>query len=221
MFLSINGDRRKLALVDGRALPWSPSPEGGVERRMLERIGGEVADATTIVRYAPGSRFPPHTHGLGEEFLVLSGTFSDEHGDYPQGTYVRNPPGSTHTPFSDPGCVILVKLRQMRSDETDTARVYPHERRWLAQSRPGVDLVPLYSNTRIQVCLLRLAPGAELPARHVTSGEELFVIEGSLDLLTRPRQTLHAWAWRRSPAIRQPGIRSTEGALLWTKRGHL
>jgi len=91
---------------------WASSPEGGVSRLMLDRVGDEVAVATSLVRYAPGSRFPAHDHALGEEFLVLEGVFADEHGRYPAGTYVRNPPGTRHAPFSDPGCLIWVKLRQ-------------------------------------------------------------------------------------------------------------
>lgn len=89
---------------------------------------GEVARATSIVRYSPGSRFSPHEHGGGEEFLVLEGVFSDEHGDDGPGTYVRNPVGSAHAPFSAAGCTILVKLRQM--DPAD-------------QSRPAVAMHPL------------------------------------------------------------------------------
>jgi len=221
MRLSINEDRRRLALVEGGTMAWLPSPQQGVERRMLERSGDEVADATTIVRYARRSRFPAHTHELGEEFLVLSGTFSDEHGDYPAGTYVRNPPGSAHAPHSDGGCVILVKLRQMRADESECVRVYPGERAWRAQPWPGVDSALLYANARIQVSLLRLAPGAGLPERRRMRGEEMFVIEGTVDLLTRSGQTLHPWAWRRSAERRQPAMRSAGGALLWLKRGHL
>src|SRR6185437_12868661 len=95
-------------------LPWIPSPTAGIERRLLDRIGGEVARATSLVRYAPNSSFPAHEHALGEEFFVLSGVFSDEHGDYGEGTYVRNPPRSHHTPRTLPGCTILVKLRQMK-----------------------------------------------------------------------------------------------------------
>src|SRR5918993_663748 len=93
-------------------LPWAPSPMAGVERRMLDRVGGEVARATSIVRYAPGSRFSAHAHGGGEEFLVLEGVFSDEHGDFPTGSYVRNPPTSRHTPGSESGCTLFVKLWQ-------------------------------------------------------------------------------------------------------------
>ena len=59
---------------------WVPSPMPGVTRMMLDRVGEEVARATSLVRYAPQSQFSPHAHGGGEEFLVLEGVFADEHG---------------------------------------------------------------------------------------------------------------------------------------------
>src|SRR6516165_7170873 len=62
--------------------------------RPVHRIGDEVARATSVVRYAPKSRFSAHIHGGGEEFLVLDGVFQDEHGDFPVGSYIRNPPTS-------------------------------------------------------------------------------------------------------------------------------
>jgi anti-sigma factor ChrR (cupin superfamily) len=80
-----------------------------------------VARATTIVRDAPQSRFSAHAHDRGEEFLVLDGVFADEHGIYPAGTYVRNPPGSSHAPYSDEDCTLFVKLRQFQPE--DLARV--------------------------------------------------------------------------------------------------
>lgn len=221
MALAINADRRALAAVDGRALPWIHSPESGVDRRMLERIGDEVALATTLVRYAPGSHFPPHVHERGEEFLVLQGTFSDESGDFVSGTYVRNPPGSRHAPFSREGCVILVKLRQMLGDEPEAVRVSPAQRRWLPTEDAGVSRARLYSNARTVVFLLRLEPGAELPAHASPGGEECFVIEGAVQLLPHATSTLGAWSWRRSAEARQPGMRSADGALVWIKRGHL
>jgi len=96
--MNLNSDFGARAAVHAARLDWTPSPIPGVDRRMLDRIGDEVARATSIVRYAPHSRFSPHTHGGGEEFLVLDGVFQDEHGDYPTGTYVRNPPATSHTP---------------------------------------------------------------------------------------------------------------------------
>src|SRR5271169_5577343 len=100
--MNLNSDFGARAAVHAARLEWTPSPIPGVDRRMLDRIGDEVARATSIVRYAPHSHFSPHTHGGGEEFLVLDGIFQDEHGDYPAGTYVRNPPTTSHTPAPKP-----------------------------------------------------------------------------------------------------------------------
>jgi len=220
MALAIHADRRLPALVDAQSLAWMPSPEPGVERRMLERSGDEVAVATSIVRYAPNSRFPEHTHALGEEFLVLAGTFSDGEGDYPTGTYVRNPAGSRHAPRSAGGCVIFVKLRQMQDDEPQRVRDHAAGRCWQRDFRPGIDRAALYANERQQVALLRMAPGATLPARETPGGEELLVIEGLIELPCDPLP--HGpWTWSRSAAARQPAIHSGSGALLWHKRGHL
>jgi anti-sigma factor ChrR (cupin superfamily) len=115
--MNINADYSQKVVLNHHDLPWIPSPELGIERRMLDRIGGEVAKATTIVRYQPGSKFPMHTHELGEEILVLEGSFSDEAGDYPAGTYIMNPPGSSHAPLSEFGCTLFVKLRHLGPDQ--------------------------------------------------------------------------------------------------------
>ena len=115
--MDVNSDFTTRAAVHAARLDWTPSPILGVDRRMLDRIGDEVARATSIVRYAPHSRFSAHTHGGGEEFLVLDGVFQDEHGDYPTGTYVRNSPATSHTPGSEPGCTLFVKLWQFEPDD--------------------------------------------------------------------------------------------------------
>src|SRR5256886_4887353 len=113
----INADFSTRVVLRPDELNWSPSPMSGVERKMLDRVGDEVARATSIVRYAPNSHFSAHAHGGGEEFLVLEGVFSDEHGDYPPGTYVRNPVGSRHTPHSDGGCTLFVKRSEEHTSE--------------------------------------------------------------------------------------------------------
>jgi anti-sigma factor ChrR (cupin superfamily) len=217
----INADRSQLAIVHGAELPWILSPQHGVERRMLERIGEEIALATSIVRYAPHSRFPAHTHELGEEFLVLEGTFSDEHGDYPTGSYVRNPPGSRHAAFSDPGCVILVKLRQMSGDESDTVRNFASNRAWQTDSTSGTERTLLYQNTRQSVELVRLRAGAKIASRNHPRGEELFVVEGCVRWQDDSSTTLHQWSWVRNPGSNHCPIISDVESLLWIKRGHL
>ncbi len=89
----------------------------GVERRLLDRRGAELARATSIVRYAPGSRFERHSHGGGEEILVLEGIFQDDHGTYPAGSWLGNPPGSIHRPWSEPGCTIWVKTGHLLASQ--------------------------------------------------------------------------------------------------------
>jgi hypothetical protein len=121
--MNLNSDFGVRVAVHAARLNWAPSPIPGVHRRMVDRIGDEVARATSIVRYAPHSRFAAHTHGGGEEFLVLEGVFQDEHGDYPAGTYVRNPPTTSHSPGSAPGCTIFVKLWQFDPDDRTPVRI--------------------------------------------------------------------------------------------------
>jgi anti-sigma factor ChrR (cupin superfamily) len=115
--MNLNGDWCQPVALQSAELPWEASPSPGVERRLLERIGDEVARATSVVRYSAGSRFARHGHGGGEEIFVLEGTFGDDQGLYPAGTYLRNPPGSAHAPFSESGCTLLVKLQQMHPDD--------------------------------------------------------------------------------------------------------
>ncbi len=217
----LHADRTLPALMQGDSVPWLQSPQLGVERRLLERAGGEVAMASSIVRYAPGSSFALHSHDLGEEFLVLEGVFSDEHGDYPAGTYVRNPPGSRHAPFSEAGCIIFVKLRQMPPSESRSVRVRAKDSVWAATLQIGHERTLLFVSDKEVVELESLAPGMQRPPAACPSGEELFVVRGSIDLLDPKRVTLWPWAWSRLPMAGHAGRAGPDGALLWVKHGHL
>ena len=177
--MRINADFSRTAVVDRSRVEWISSPASGVDRIMLDRIGDEVAWATSIVRYAPGSRFSRHEHPKGEEFLVLEGVFSDESGHYPAGTYVRNPPGSGHAPFSEDGCRILVKLRQF--DPQDLTPVVIDTRcAVLWQSAPPVDSLPLHSFASERVAMVRIAHGQHYTADADANGIEIFVVSGSI-----------------------------------------
>ena len=113
MDTSLNGDIGVRACMDTASMTWQPSPSGTVWRKRLHLVGGaESGQVTSVVRYEPGSSFPAHDHPDGEEILVLEGVFSDEHGDWPAGTYLLNPEGFRHAPFSREGCRLFVKLRQ-------------------------------------------------------------------------------------------------------------
>jgi anti-sigma factor ChrR (cupin superfamily) len=186
---------------------------------MLDRIGDEVARATTVVRYAPKSHFSAHTHGGGEEFLVLDGVFQDEHGDLPAGSYVRNPPTTSHTPGSESGCKIFVKLWQF--DPTDRKHVRVDTSKLTFRrvpDRTGVETAALFADESENVRLERWAPGASVEL-DLKGGGEFLVLEGSF---TEGGDQLERESWLRLPA--GGSLRTTagnNGCKLWVKTGHL
>lgn len=203
-------------LIHSAEMPWQHSPSAGVDRRMLDRIGGEVARATTIVRFAPGHSFSAHTHGGGEEYVVLDGVFQDEHGDYPTGTYVRNPPTSRHTPRSDAGCTILVKLWQF--DPDDRSQFSKDMAEGLVSVGDGVRSTELHSDAREVVSYFELDPGAALQV-DAPGGIEVYVLSGSL---MESDDDLRQGSWLRLPEERPfAAAAGDDGAKLWMKTGHL
>jgi len=216
----VNADFTQRVVIATDTLPWVPSPQAGVDRRLLDRIGGEVARATSLVCYVPASAFPAHEHALGEEFLVLSGVFSDEHGDYGEGTYVRNPPGSRHTPRTVPGCTILVKLRQMKPTETNRVVIDTTRAAWTQADPKGLTRLPLYlaPDTGESVTLERMPPGTVPSEADRPGGEEIFVLSGEL---SDRYGSYGAGTWIRNPAGSRTGFGSAGGATYWAKRGHL
>ncbi len=216
--MQLHTDYSLRVVVRPEDVAWSASPEPGVDRRRLERDGDEVARATSIVRYAPGSRFAAHTHGGGEEILVLEGVFSDEHGDYPAGTYLRNPIGTRHTPFSEPGTTLLVKLRQFDAADTTTLRLNTQSIPAQAGAAAGVTVYPLHQHGSEIVRLLRFAPGASTTVSVGSGGEEILVLEGQL---SDPFGDYPAGTWLRNPAGGVYTRYTAQGCLLYTKVGHL
>jgi len=214
----INADFSQRVVMATNDMPWIPSPQTGVERRMLDRIGGEVARATSLVRYAAASTFPAHDHALGEEFLVLDGVFSDEHGDYPPLTYVRNPPLSRHSPRTAPGCTILVKLRQMALSEKTRLVIDSTTANWQPAQQAGLAILPLFQGAGESVALERLDAGAALGDSDCPGGEEIFILSGDL---SDASGSYGEGTWIRNPAGVRRSLGSTSGATYWVKRGHL
>ncbi|MBD1548734.1 cupin domain-containing protein [Roseibium aggregatum] len=216
--MQIHADLKKRAAVDSNSLDWIPSPMAGVERRMLERDGEEVARATSLVRYAPGSSFSAHKHDLGEEFLVLDGVFSDETGDFAKGMYVRNPPGSSHVPSSAPGATILVKLRQMDPEDRRFVRIDTNDETAWQAGRKGEKLLPLFSDAHEDVVMLDWEKGAAFEAVPLPGGAEYFVLSGSF---SDENGSYGEGSWLRLPAGSTQTITSQTGARVYRKTGHL
>ena len=215
----LNADFAQPVIVIPKESDWLASPAAGVSRLMLDRIGTEVARATSIVRYAAGSQFARHEHAKGEEFLVLDGVFSDENGDYPTGTYVRNPPGSGHAPFSKGGCRILVKLRQFDPQDLVPAVINTHdEKNWATDEATGIDRVKLHSYAGEDVQMLRVPPGGVYATKVASGGLELLVVNGSIEYAG---EQLGKESWLRVPAGADLHLAATCTATLWLKTGHL
>jgi anti-sigma factor ChrR (cupin superfamily) len=215
--MKLNADLNQQAVVVSETVRWVSTPLPGVERRMLERNGEEIARATSIVRYAPGSHFSTHTHGGGEEFLVLEGVFSDEHGDYGPGTYVRNPVGSSHSPQSQEGCIIFVKLWQMDPDDQTYVRLDTNELPWQPVEGSGFWVKSLHAYKTEQVALVKLEHRMRLEY-HRPGGLEILVLDGVLE-----HQGNHysKGTWLRYPPEGDYTFSSEQGCLLYVKTGHL
>lgn len=214
----LNADFSQRVVVRPQDREWVSSPAAGVERMMLDRIGGEVARATSLVRFAPNSSFEAHRHDGGEEFLVLEGVFSDESGDYPAGSYVRNPIGTAHKPHTEPGCTIFVKLHQFAEDDRAQFSIDTRSAEFRPGMVEGLSVLPLHEARNESVALVRWAPGTRFTSHRHWGGEEIFVIEGSF---ADEHGTYPEGTWLRSPHLSQHAPYSEEGALIWVKTGHL
>lgn len=214
--MELNADFKNRVIVHSDKLEWGASPMPGVDRRMLDRIGNEVARATTIVRYAPNSKFSAHTHTGGEEFIVLEGVFQDEHGDFPEGTYVRNPPTTAHTPGSELGCTIFVKLWQFDKDDRNQFRKNMADE--LAAPVNGVATAELHRDDRETVTYSQIDADAVL-VNTDDGGIEVLVLDGSV---VDNNETLGKGVWLRLPEGQPLSIvAGRDGAKVWIKTGHL
>ena len=218
--MRINADFAERVVVRPDDYVWTESPMPGVERMMLDRVGDEVARATSLVRYAPNSRFSKHVHSGGEEFFVLEGEFADEHDRFPAGTYVRNPIGTSHSPqVGEQGCIIFVKLQQFEPDDQAQFAIDTHTADWSPGLVPGLEVLSLHHYEREQVALVRWAPNTQFTQHTHWGGEEVFVLDGRF---IDEHGEYPAGSWIRSPhqSSHEP-YTADEGALIYVKVGHL
>lgn len=216
--INANFDQRVVITPD--QYQWVASPMQGVERMMLDRIGDEVARATSLVRYAPFSEFSPHTHTGGEEFLVLDGVFADEHGEYGKGYYCRNPIGTSHTPIiGKDGATIFVKLQQFQHADTTQSVIDTQSQVWLPGLVKGLEVMPLHECEGEHVALVKWAPNTQFNPHQHWGGEEIFVLEGTF---YDEHGRYPKGSWVRSPHLSQhTPFTKNDGALIYVKTGHL
>jgi anti-sigma factor ChrR (cupin superfamily) len=213
----INADFSQRVVVRPDAGRWTWSPHPGVDRLMLDRIGGEIARATSFVRFAPGSAFPHHTHSGGEEVYVIDGVFEDENGVHAAGAYLRDPIGSSHAPFSPQGCTLFVKLRQFDKEDRDRVEIDTGSGEW-RKAPEGFAIQPLHHFGGVTTFLVRLDPGSTLSRTIHTRGEEMVVVAGAC---SDAQGAYPAGAWIRDPGGHAQELFSAKGCTLFVKTGHL
>jgi anti-sigma factor ChrR (cupin superfamily) len=216
--LRINANFDERAVVHTAGAEWTASPSSGVGRIMLDRVGDEVARATSIVRFDPGSRFPMHNHGGGEEFLVLEGAFSDETGDFGPGSYLRHPVGTSHKPFTREGCTIFVKLWQFQDGDTEALTIGTRAAPFAPGLVEGLSVLALHQFETESTALVRWQPGTVFNRHSHFGGEEIYVIEGTFE---DEFGAYPAGTWLRNPHQSLHTPFSDEGCLIYVKVGHL
>ncbi|MCG9726327.1 cupin domain-containing protein [Vibrio brasiliensis] len=204
-------------VIDTESMSWLASPVRGVWRKPLEREEAESGHTTSIVRYEAGSQFKTHPHPMGEEILVLDGVFSDQYGDYPAGTYIRNPPGSSHAPFSKQGCTILVKLNQFDTRDSATVRIDTSKQQWLA-GQGGLEVMPLHNFEHEHVALVKWPVGERFQPHKHFGGEEIFVLSGEF---RDEHGHYPQGSWIRSPHMSEHFPFVEQQTIIWVKTGHL
>jgi anti-sigma factor ChrR (cupin superfamily) len=107
-------DTREKVVLCPQERAWHPGLVPGLRVLSLGEFEGAH---TALVEWAPGTHFQYHRHYGGEEIFVMEGIFQDEYGDYPAGTWLRSPHMSEHVPFSDPGCLIFVKVGHLLMEQ--------------------------------------------------------------------------------------------------------
>ncbi len=213
----LNGDLAARVVVDANRVPWTASPSRAVWRRRLHHVGAaESGQVTSIVRYEPGATFPIHDHPDGEEILVLQGVFSDEHGDWPAGTYLLNPEGFRHAPFSREGCLLFVKLRQFPGRDRKHVAVDTRTIPWVTEA--GRERKRLYAQEGYtdRMFLERWRARPSPAERRYPLGAEILIIGGAFED-EHGRHDAHTWL--RLPPGSRHAPKSATGCELYVKEG--
>lgn len=218
--MKLHADFTLRVVINTADMAWVPSPMPGVERKMLDRVGDEIARATSLVRYAPGATFSAHSHGGGEEFFVLEGVFNDDNGAYPSGTYVRNPVGTSHAPWAGPeGATIFVKLHQFDAQDQTPVVINTLTKPWLQGMVPGLRVMPLHEFGSEHVALVKWAPNTQFNPHQHWGGEEILVLDG---VFRDEYGDYPKGSWLRSPHMsKHHPYTGPEGALIYVKTGHM
>lgn len=213
----LNMNFEQQVIIDTNKMQWQESPANGVWRKPLARAEKERGHATSVVKYDAGSQFSEHAHPKGEEIFVLEGVFSDQTGDYPKGTYIRNSEGFNHSPFSNDGCVLFVKLYQFQADDSEQVRIDTNQTPWL-QGQGNLQVMPLHSFGTESTALVFWPAGEKFVPHTHMGGEEIFVLQGEF---IDEHGRYPAGTWIRSPHLSRHHPFVEQDTIILVKVGHI
>ena len=157
------------------------------------------------------------TRALMARLTLALEHYSDEFGDYPAGTYFRNPEGFRHAPFSEEGCVLLVKLHQFQSGDDAHVVIDTRATPW-SPGHGGLKVMGLHEYGGEHVALVHWPIGEHFQRHTHVGGEEIFVLSGEF---IDEHGRYPAGTWIRSPhlSVHEPWVERE--TVLWVKTGHL
>lgn len=213
----INANFHLPVSVKTNVFDWQGFTKAGIRQRSLERLVGRHSRLTAVAQFAAGQVFKKIAHEHGVEFLVLSGKFSDEHGDYGVGSYVRNPAAAYRMPFTRDGCTVLLKVGrfQLLDQKRVVVNTRDSHRKWKATGEPGVSCLDLHQFSEQHVSLHKIRAECWITFKCLNLALEIFVIEGDISV---SGSHYEAGTWLRYPPGSRIKVRSKHGCCLYINK---
>ena len=204
----MNSDYEQKALIDTNTIQWQETQVKNVFKKILAIKDKEE---TSFIKLNEGSVLNQEQKINSVEIFVLEGTYINEYGEYPQGTYLRLPEENEALVKSDKACVIFRKTNFF----TDKQKIIidTNTTLWL-QGQGNLEVMPLYEQT----ALVKWPKGERfIPHKH-WGGEEIIVLKG---VFMDEYGEYPKGSWIRSPHLSEHFPYVNEETIIFVKIGHM
>lgn len=216
-YREFNADFSQRVVIHPSDKQWGETQMSGVRFQLLEACCLPYPRRTLVLDCKPGSVINKHDSQMEVEFFVLDGEIADENGNYPKGTYVRNPNGSSHA-HSKLGCRLFVKLSQIHEEDQGQRVINTkRESKWLPGPVEGTEIYPLHMWDCESVFLIRWLSEASFKPTLNPDGEEIYVVHGQLN---DKQGTYPKGSWIRNPPVSWQSWEADNGTIVYYKHGH-
>ena len=204
----MNSDYEKRALIDTNTIQWQETQVKNVFKKILAIKDKEE---TSFIKLKEGSVLNQEQKINSVEIFVLEGTYINEYGKYPQGTYLRLPLENEALVKSDKGCVIFRKTNFFTDNEK--LIIDTNASAWL-QGQGNLEVKPLHNQT----ALVKWPKNERfIPHKH-WGGEEVVVLHG---VFIDEYGEYPKGSWIRSPHLSEHFPYVNEETIIFVKTGHM